>query len=186
MQPPPQPDANIIVVSFFTLGFMRGFFRPIAMHPNPPPLAKSIGLGFTLAFTFALFSYPAFQSYPYQWYVALPYYLYFAWHLPAIARGMFIFYHYYLTRHPAVPIIEPALRADQPIDYKAAKPFLTPDPAAMNNPPPAYVSKVQQERAEALKDAMLADADVAEAIIKRERARAKLKNWFRLSKENDQ
>ena len=184
---PRVPAPDILAWSLVLLGFLTGFFPPIGQNiPQDPPIIRSIVFGFMFLFAGGLYGSFAMTCAPYHWWVAAPAYIYgLLWSYWTV-RGMHFFYHYYFTQHPAVSIVEPALRAGQPIDYKAAKPFLTPDPKAMKNPPPTYVSKVQQERAEALKDAVQADADVAEAIVKRERARAKLKNWFRLSNENDQ
>lgn len=60
----------------------------------------------------------------------------------------------------------------QPVDVKKFAEAVRPDPAVLTTPPPAYQSHNLARKAEALKERMEADTELAEEVIRRERARA--------------
>ncbi len=97
----------------------------------------------------------------------IPYYLVYG--RPAI-RG----WHYLFVRHPAEPVVRPALKSGGAIDIKAIAKALWPSSSDIEEPPPAYKSQHMKERAEALKAKLEAYAGLAKAMERRERARAAL------------
>jgi hypothetical protein len=83
-------------------------------------------------------------------------------------------WNYLFVEHPAEPVVGPALQTQSPINPRELKDALTTGRAELENPLPAYHYRNQTERAEALKEKLQADAEIAEAAIRRERARAAL------------
>ena len=78
---------------------------------------------------------------------------------------------YYFIKHPAESVIEQALSTGEGTDYDALAAALTTNLAEFNDPPSAWHSRNQAEKAAALKEKLDADARLAEAAIARERAR---------------
>ena len=79
---------------------------------------------------------------------------------------------YYLVRHPADSIVTAALRERQALDATALQAALTPAPSALALAKPLYHTKNQTENARALRQKLDADALLAQAAVRRERARA--------------
>jgi hypothetical protein len=120
------------------------------------------------AFVFALFLYPV--SLINHW-VA-----YGIWGVPfAVAYGKrFISgLHYIFVRHPTEPIITPALRSGDAIDHKALGETLLREANDLGLKPQFHYQN-QAKHARAMKEKLDADAEIAEATIRRERARAAL------------
>lgn len=85
--------------------------------------------------------------------------------------------HYFFVPHPAGPFVLPALREETRIDVKGLAGALTPSAGLeglFTRPPPAYQSQNQAEKARVLKEKLDADTELAEAAVRRERARAAL------------
>jgi hypothetical protein len=92
------------------------------------------------------------------------------WHVPEIIRWL----DYFFVKHPAEDSIASALERAEPIDARAVSEALTPrDPGGFLVP--AFHYKHQTESARALAEKLRADAELAEAIVRRERARAEAK-----------
>jgi len=96
------------------------------------------------------------------------------YYLPGFFMGLPIILHWMFVKHPAEPVVAPALRKGSAIDVDKLANALTPDITKIAKPPPAYQSENQAERARALKQKLRDDAEVAEATERRERARAAL------------
>jgi len=81
--------------------------------------------------------------------------------------------HYLFVRHPTEPIVMPALRSGDAIDHKALAKTLREeaDDAGFK---PVFHYKNMAEKARQVREKLDADADIAEATIRRERARAAL------------
>ena len=81
-------------------------------------------------------------------------------------------WHYLFVRHPAAIAIAPQLRTGALFEAQMLREALRPNPADLDTHPPAYKSWNLFERARALKDKINADADIADAAMRRDRARA--------------
>ena len=81
--------------------------------------------------------------------------------------------HYIFVRHPTEPIITPALRSGDAIDHKALGETLLRE---ANDPglKPQFHYENQAKHARAMKQKLDGDTQIAEATIRRERARAAL------------
>lgn len=80
--------------------------------------------------------------------------------------------YYVFTEHPAEAVVEPALKQDSSVDMSALTRELTPDHDELDNPRPAYQYRSEAKKAEALKDKLKKDTELARAAINRERMRA--------------
>jgi hypothetical protein len=89
-------------------------------------------------------------------------------YLPAFVRGR----HYLFVRHPAAVVAAPSLRSGALLDKQKLGQALRPNPAELHKHPPAYKSWNLFERARALREKIHADADIADAAMRRDRARA--------------
>jgi hypothetical protein len=87
------------------------------------------------------------------------------YYLPGFFMGLPIVLHWLFVKHPTEPVILPALRGEKPMLSAGAS-----DVGAK----PAYHYQNQAEKARAVKEKLDADTEIAEATIKRERARAAL------------
>jgi hypothetical protein len=96
------------------------------------------------------------------------------YYLPGFFMGLPVVSHWLFVKHPAEPVVAPALRRGSAIDVDKLANALTPNIIKIAKPPPTYQSENQAGRARALKQKLRADAEVAEAIERRERARAAL------------
>ena len=178
------PAPNILAWSLVLLGFLTGFFPAIGQNaPEKPPLAQSIVFGVLFLFAGGLYGGFAMSWAPYHWWVAAPAYIYALFWSYWTVRGMYFFYHYYFTKHPIAPIVEPPLRTGKPIDMPAAGEALMPDIKNFQNPPPRFASELHRERAKAYEEAVAADGKLADAILQREIARKKLSKWFKSGKD---
>ncbi|MFN0218207.1 MAG: hypothetical protein ACKVP4_05255 [Hyphomicrobium sp.] len=81
-------------------------------------------------------------------------------------------WHYLFVRHPAAIVVAPQLRSGALFEAHMLHEALRPNPADLHSHPPAYQSWNLFERARALKDKINADADIADAAMRRDRARA--------------
>lgn len=81
--------------------------------------------------------------------------------------------HYLLVSHPASPIVLPALRSGKSVDTKSLGQTLREGAADPGSRSTVYYEN-QAAKAHVLKEKLDADAEIAEAIIRRERARAAL------------
>ena len=86
-------------------------------------------------------------------------------------RGLYRAFHYFMTTHPAEPIITPALEEGTRIDTRALSRELTKGLGDPGTHSTAYY-ETQTKKAEVLKKKLDADREIAEATVKRERARA--------------
>ncbi len=80
--------------------------------------------------------------------------------------------YYVFTEHPAEAVVEPALKEGKPVDMSALTRELAPDHDELDNPRPAYQYRSEAQKAEALKEKLKKDAELARAAINRERTRA--------------
>ena len=82
-------------------------------------------------------------------------------------------WHYLFVRHPTEPIVTPALRSGDAIDHKALAKALRKE---MDDEgfKPVFHYKNLAEKARQMREKLDADAEIAEATIRRERARAAL------------
>ncbi len=104
----------------------------------------------------------------------------FALSAAATVRGL----AYVLVRHPATRIVLPALDRDHAsIDAKALSRVLAPSERSLSRPPPRFVSERRRRDAEALQMKLLADAELAHAVIERERARAAVRDAKQRARE---
>jgi hypothetical protein len=81
-------------------------------------------------------------------------------------------WHYLFVSHPATRVAGPPLRSGALFPKVELAHALRPDPAQLFNHPPAYKSRDMAEKAQALRDKIEADADIAAAAMRRDRARA--------------
>ena len=81
-------------------------------------------------------------------------------------------WHYLFVRHPAAIAVAPQLRTGALFETRMLHEALRPNPTDLHSHPPAYKSWNLFERARALKDKINADADIADAAMRRDRARA--------------
>jgi hypothetical protein len=86
----------------------------------------------------------------------------------AAVRG----WHYLFVAHPASPVIGPPLRSGALFAKQRLAHALSPNPGELFAPPPAYQSRNMQSKSESLKDKISADARIADAAMRRDRARA--------------
>lgn len=77
-----------------------------------------------------------------------------------------------LVEHPARQIVHLSLRARTRLDTNALQDVLTPSASVLNLGKPLYHYKNQTKKARALKEKLDEDASLAQAAIRRERARA--------------
>lgn len=81
-------------------------------------------------------------------------------------------WHYLFVSHPATRVAGPPLRSGSLFPKVELAHALRPDPAQLFDHPPAYKSRDMTEKAQALRDKIEADADIAAAAMRRDRARA--------------
>jgi hypothetical protein len=86
-----------------------------------------------------------------------------------LARLDFMF-----RRHPVEPAVLAALRKGTAVDAAALSKALMPNLRDIAAPKPTFRSKNQAARARAVAEKLEADAEIAEAVERRERARAAL------------
>ena len=82
--------------------------------------------------------------------------------------------HYLLVRHPAAAVAQPALRSGSLFDNRKLADALDPDFTQFERPSPSYVNANQVRRAHALREKIEADGELADAAMRRDRARAAL------------
>jgi hypothetical protein len=92
--------------------------------------------------------------------------------LVAYARFVFAGYHYLFVRHPAEEIAAPALRTGELFDQQKLVDALGGDPQDLVDHPPLHRTQNLLHRAQVLREKIEADADIAEAAMRRDRARA--------------
>jgi hypothetical protein len=80
------------------------------------------------------------------------------------------------VQHPAEPIVEAALRKGRKLDTSALRDALTPALEDLDLDRPAYHYQHQTRKARALTEKLREDARLAEAAVRRERARAALQD----------
>jgi hypothetical protein len=90
--------------------------------------------------------------------------------IPRVISGL----DFMLRKHPAEPVVLSALRNGKAIDTGAVVNALMPEPGDLGARRPVFRSKNQAARARAAKEKLDADAALAEAVERRERARAAL------------
>lgn len=95
------------------------------------------------------------------------------YHLPLIAQGLWIVIWHAFVGHPAEPVIDEALSTDAEVDVEALARALEIDPRTLVDPPSEQESRRHRARAEELKRRLDADRALIEAVIEREKARAK-------------
>jgi hypothetical protein len=101
----------------------------------------------------------------------LPFLILFVFYVPRFIAG----WDWLSRKHPAEPVVAPALRTGSAINAHKLADVLTPDPRDLDLRKPAFRHKHDAEKAKALKEKLDADADLAEATIRREQKRAELK-----------
>jgi hypothetical protein len=94
----------------------------------------------------------------------------FIYGIPRVISGL----DFMLRKHPAESAVLSALHAGKPIDPDAIGDALMPKASSLKAAQPVFRSKNQAARARAVKEQLDADAALAEAIERRERARAAL------------
>lgn len=87
---------------------------------------------------------------------------------PAFVRG----WHALFVPHPATQVVARPLRRGALFSARNLGQALRPDPHYLHDHPPAYQSRNLLDKARALKERISADADIAEAAMRRDRARA--------------
>jgi hypothetical protein len=80
--------------------------------------------------------------------------------------------YYVFTEHPAEAVVEPALNEDKSLDMSSLTRELALDHEEIDNPRPVYQYRSEAKRAEALKEKLDKDAELARAAVNRERMRA--------------
>jgi hypothetical protein len=95
------------------------------------------------------------------------------YYLPGFLVGLPIVFHWLFVKHPTTPVILPALRGEKPIDTESVARMLS-SGASDVGAKPVYHYQNQAEKARAVKEKLDADTEIAEATIRRERARAAL------------
>jgi hypothetical protein len=95
------------------------------------------------------------------------------YYLPGFFMGLPIVLHWLFVKHPTEPVILPALRGKKPIDTESVARALSSGASDVGTKP-TYHYENQAEKARAVKEKLDADTEIAEATIKRERARAAL------------
>lgn len=92
--------------------------------------------------------------------------------LIAYARFMYAGYHYLFVRHPAEEVAAPVLQSGTLFDKEKLAGTLRGDPDELTKHPPLHRTLNLLRRARMLRDKIEADADIAEAAMRRDRARA--------------
>ncbi len=92
--------------------------------------------------------------------------------LAVYARFIFAGYHYLFVRHPAEEIAAPALRSGDLFDKEKLADALAVSVEEFDQHPPLHETENQVRRAQALRDRIEVDGDIAEAAMRRDRARA--------------
>jgi hypothetical protein len=95
--------------------------------------------------------------------------------LGLFSKRIYMGFYWLFVSHPAEAIVLPALRADQKIDAKGLARTLA-EGAADAGGKSTVEYEVQAQKARRLKEKLDADAEIAEATIRRERARAALED----------
>ncbi|MGD9784058.1 MAG: hypothetical protein AB7E80_17125 [Hyphomicrobiaceae bacterium] len=98
----------------------------------------------------------------------LPSLVLFVLFVPAFVRG----WHYLFVPHPAGPVVAPALSRGELFEKRKLGAALQPDSRQLQHHPPAYQTRNLLEKAVVLKDKIIADAEIAEAAMRRDLARA--------------
>jgi hypothetical protein len=81
-------------------------------------------------------------------------------------------WHHLFVSHPATSVAGPPLRDEVLFPKQELAAALRPDPAQLFDHPPAYQSRDLTQKAEALRAKIDADAEIAAAAMRRDRARA--------------
>lgn len=92
--------------------------------------------------------------------------------LIAYVRFMYAGYHYLVVRHPVEAVAAPALRSGGLLDKKKLVDALRGDPNEFTDHPPLHRTQNLLRRAHLLREKIETDADIAEAAMRRDRARA--------------
>lgn len=162
--PRPQSILAAVIVAFATLAYIgRSTF-------STPP-----GVGFLalsgLSIVCVFFTANAATQ-------ADPWFTLFKCLLPAVVlvafNGLNVLrgWHYLFVSHPATSVAGPPLRHGVLLPKARLATALRPDPAQLFEHPPAYKSRDLMEKARALREKIDADADLAAAAMRRDRARA--------------
>jgi hypothetical protein len=93
------------------------------------------------------------------------------------AIGVPIVLHYHFVKHPAESAVKEALKHRRPLDGERLADLFSFDLMKVVKPPAAFKSRNQARRAEALRDKLKADQELAEEAIRREQARAREEGW---------
>ncbi|MGE4053289.1 MAG: hypothetical protein AB7F99_00705 [Vicinamibacterales bacterium] len=93
--------------------------------------------------------------------------------LPVALSGVPAAIRYARGRHPAESVIDAALKSGDPIDRDELARALAVDPNLLLDPPSEEISLQQRARAEALRQRLDADRALVEAVIEREKAKAR-------------
>jgi hypothetical protein len=108
----------------------------------------------------------------------------FACFLPLVfGKRMYWGFDYLFVTHRVEPIVLPALRRGRAIDKDAFADALMPQTGDLDASTPVFRSQNQAARARAVRGKLEVDAQVAEAMERRERARAALKDAEREAEE---
>ena len=108
-------------------------------------------------------------------YIALPIYGLFLFVVMLAAMPRFFkMLDFMFRKHPVEPHVLPALRDDQAIDTRTVGRILM--DRANETDRPVYQEKTDAKKARAMTNRLEAETDLAKAILKRERARAALKD----------
>lgn len=88
--------------------------------------------------------------------------------LASFLRG----WHYLFVPHPAAAVAAPALRTGSLFNKRTLGEALRPNPLELRDHPPEYKSWNLFRRARALKEKIQEDTEIADAAMRRDRARA--------------
>jgi hypothetical protein len=97
------------------------------------------------------------------------------YYLPGFVMGLPIVFNWFFVKHAAEPIVSSALEKGRELETSNLREALTPRPSDLALSKPVYHYEHQAEKARALAAKLNHDAHVAEAAMRRERARAALK-----------
>jgi hypothetical protein len=97
------------------------------------------------------------------------------YYFPGFFMGLPIVFNWFFVKHAAEPIVSPALEKGRELETSNLREALTPRPSDLGLNKPVYHYEHQAEKARALAAKLNHDAHVAEAAMRRERARAALK-----------
>lgn len=177
LNPPLSHPPPLLFLAIFavTMGYaaLVGYGRSVLGHSGSD-IGTSVGysLGHATALSFALLLHTLYDLPGPAIALAVFPCAHFVFTLRAGIAGALDLYHFMFVRHPAHEVVKTALDNNVAIDVAAAAAAFKKDRVVVTDAPSAAETRAKQRRAEELKQQLDADTALAEAMVRRERAKA--------------